>query len=222
MPATLDALSQAIARCRDAVEIIVVDNNSTDATEDIARVRADIVVSERVRNIARVRNAGAAAATGDVLVFLDADTWVPDNFLSRISEVMRVADCMGGRPEIRHAPKALALRIYLESWRRIGNLLGMAQGASLFCRQEAFINIGGFDESQFMGEDVEFFWRLRVYARHHGGRIVFLEDIQVMPSARRFDQWPLRRTLLYTNPFFIAIFRRTESAWWGWYIRPVR
>lgn len=222
LPATFDHLSSAMGECEESIEIIVVDNDSTDATSAVARSRSAVVVSESFHNLSRVRNVGAAAAAGEVLVFLDADTLVPKHFLKRIAEVMSAADCLGGAADIRHMPKTALLRTYLQVWRCIGKVLGMAQGTGQFCRRDVFMAVGGYDESLFMGEDVDFFWRLRRYARHHRSRLELLKDVEVIPSPRRFDRWPLWRILLYTNPIFIGLFRKTHSAWRGWYTDLVR
>jgi glycosyltransferase involved in cell wall biosynthesis len=81
LPVTLEHLSRASDRlgvCRDEeVEVIVVDNASTDRTAEIALASGARVVPVPEHNIGRVRNAGASAAAGDLLVFLDADTVVP-------------------------------------------------------------------------------------------------------------------------------------------------
>ena len=68
-----------------------------------------------------------------------------------------------------------------------------------------------------MGEDVDFLWRLKRIAKRQNGSVVFIEDIRVVPSTRRFDQWRLWRTLVWTNPLFILMFRRSETCWRGWY-----
>ena len=49
--------------------------------------------------------------------------------------------------------------------------------------------------------------------------MAFLRDVRVRPSTRRYDCWPVWRTLLYTNPLFISVFGRRERAWAGWYGR---
>jgi GT2 family glycosyltransferase len=100
-------------------------------------------------------------------------------------------------------------------------MLGMAQGAAQFCRRSAFDTLGGYDESQFMGEDVDFYWRLKRAAAKQHGHVQFLSDVRVVPSPRRFDRWPLWRTLIWTNPLFIAV-RKQPKAWRDWYVRPPR
>src|SRR5262245_16208563 len=76
------------------IEIIVVDNASTDRTAEIALAVGARVISVPEHNIARVRNAGATAAFGDLLVFLDADTLIPESLLGRIMQVMNDPACL--------------------------------------------------------------------------------------------------------------------------------
>lgn len=52
--------------------------------------------------------------------------------------------------------------------------------------------------------------------------MVHLQDLVVLPSPRRFEQAPIWRTLLWTNPIFIALFRKTASVWRDWYVRVPR
>ena len=75
LPATLVALREAMKEINRPGQIIVVDNNSSDATAEIAKAHGALVVFEPKNQISRARNAGAAAATGSFLVFVDADPW---------------------------------------------------------------------------------------------------------------------------------------------------
>ena len=198
-------------------EIIVVDNDSDDSTAEVARAAGATVVFENQQSIAKARNAGAQVSPGDVLVFVDADTIVPDRVLSRIAEVMSEASCFGGAVDTDYRPRKLTVRLYLRGWRMVGKLMGMAQGATQFCRRDVFFALNGYEESLFMGEDVDFYWRLKKFARQSNGKVVFIKDIRVVPSTHRFDQWRLWRTLLWTNPLLILLFRRSKTFWHGWY-----
>lgn len=217
LPRTLQALRASIERCAAPVQVVVVDNDSQDNTARLTRQAGAEVVTEKVHNVARVRNTGARAAGGDVLVFLDADILVPPRFLARVVEVMSAPECCGGAADVVHQPSSKLVRAYLLGWRAIGLALGMAQGAAQFCRRDAFERLGGYDESLYMGEDVDFYWRLRRL-----GPVAYLRGVQVVASPRRFDHWPLWRTLLWTNPLFILAFQRSPNAWRGWYRDPPR
>jgi len=219
--ATLDSLLRAAgllsAREGLTVEIIVADNDSTDSTAVVARARGAAVVGEARRNISAVRNAGARRAAGEVLVFVDADTEVPEGLLRRVAEVLAEPGCVGGAVDTDYRPAKLWSKVYLGLWRVAGKAAGVAQGATQFCRRDAFDALGGYDETLFMGEDVDFYLRLKRLAAGRGGGVRLIDDVRVVPSSRRFDRWGLWSILLRTNPLFVLLFRRSERAWRGWY-----
>lgn len=204
-------------RAGAAAELFVVDNDSSDSTAEVARAGGAAVLREARHNVAAVRNTGARHAAGDVLVFVDADTLVPRELLWRVAQAAREPGCLGGAADTDYRPARLSSKIYLGAWRLAGRLAGLAQGATQFCRRDAFLELGGYDETLFMGEDVDFYRRLKRLARRRGGGVAFMRDVRVVPSARRFDRWGFWRTLVWTNPLFILLFRRRRSAWRGWY-----
>ena len=226
LPATLDSIRAAAdhvrARSGVCVETIVVDNGSTDGTAAAARDRGATVVHEPVRSIGRARNTGAHRASGEVLVFVDADVHIPRDLLEVIHETMRDPQCLGGGVDTEHHPRRLVVRLHLRAWRVLAAVLPLVQGATQFCRRSAFDEVGGYPEDVWMGEDTDFYGRLRRLARKTGGRVRLIRTPRVRPSSRRFDEWPLWKTLVWTNPLFIALFRRWKAAWAGWYARPVR
>ena len=220
---TLAAVRESLASAGCAGEIIVVDNISTDKTAQIAAYAGARVVEEKSRNIAAVRNRGAAAAWGETIFFLDADTRISPAVCQRIVSVMESPECFGGSFWVTYQGfERYWMRYYSMGWKFWGSLLNMRQGAAQFCRKTAFIEISGFDETIFMGEDVDFYWRLAAYAKGHGGYLDNIDDIEVVTSSRRFDKMSVFRTLILTHPFFIVLFRRKIDAWKEWYERPVR
>ncbi len=218
--ATLDAVQAAFAALPPdravVAEFLVVDNGSDDATADVARAHGARVVPEPVRGVARARNAGARSASGAVLFFLDADTLVPPAAAARLLTCVVDPACLGGAFDTDQRPARLVLRAYLAAWRVLGRVAGMAQGAAQFCRQETFVALGGYDERLFMGEDVDFYWRLKRLARKRSGHVVYVRDVRVVPSARRFDHWPVWKVLFWTDPLIAALLRHRKTAWRGW------
>ena len=223
---TLDSVRAAAdhlcARSDAVVDVIVVDNDSEDETASVARNSGAMVVHEPVRNISRARNTGARHAAGDVLVFVDADVIVPRTLLHVIHATMSDSACVGGGVDVEYQPRRRLVRAYLRTWRVLGRLTEMVQGATQFCRKDIFEQVGGYDEKAWIGEDVNFYWALRRRAKQEHRTVRFLRSPRVQPSCRRFDKWPLWRILLWTNPLFIALFRRWKVVWTGWYSDAVR
>jgi glycosyltransferase involved in cell wall biosynthesis len=200
-----------------AVEIVVVDNDSTDRTGAVALELGAKVVAESEHNIGRVRNAGARAAAHKVLVFIDADTLVPRELLVRIARLMHHTECVGGAVEVRFRSRRRMVRAYVALMRVVGRLASMHMGACQFCERDMFDSLGGYDETIYMGEDVDFVWRLRTAARRRGLTTALVRDLHVTTSSRRFDGWPLWRILLMTHPLVVFGLRRRKSPWRDWY-----
>ena len=198
-------------------EVIVVDNDSTDRTAEIARNYDAKVVTEKERNISRARNAGDKAAAGEVFLFLDADTHIPTELLKRIATALTDPACDGGAVAVQHLPERRILRLYMLFWKIVGRMFGMAQGAAQFYRRSVFEKLRGYPEHVYMGEDVEFYWAASKAAKRGNRTVEYIKDLQVVPSPRRFDQWPLWKKLLWTNPLAPALLRWWKWPWSGWY-----
>src|SRR5947199_10327932 len=84
------------------VELIVCDNNSTDRTAAIAREAGASVVFEPLNQISRARNAGAAQARGDWIVFVDADSWPTPELFDDAAQAIESGDCLPGGATVRH------------------------------------------------------------------------------------------------------------------------
>jgi glycosyltransferase involved in cell wall biosynthesis len=180
LPAALAAIHAAMAAIGRPYEIVVADDASTDATAQIAATGGAHVVPVEFRQIARTRNAGAAAATGDPLVFVDADTLVNETVLRRACEVLESGAVGGGATPRFDAAAPAWSRAGM--WMVIGpmRLLNLAAGCFVFVRREPFEAVGGFDERHFAGEEVMLSWAMK-----RRGRFVVLRD-RVDTSARKF------------------------------------
>jgi glycosyltransferase involved in cell wall biosynthesis len=217
---TLDAVSAASLRLVDAgflpSEVIVVDNLSTDATADVARRGGVRVVPAPAPGIAAARNVGARAASSERLFFLDADTLIPPDALVKIVSAMDRPGCVGGAPATEYRYRKRILRPYMEFWRLVARVFRMAQGVGQFAAAEAFVALGGYDETLHMAEDTDFYWRLQRYAATEGGHVRYLAEVTIIPSSRRLDQWPIWKTVLYTNPITTRMLARSRRFWRGW------
>jgi glycosyltransferase involved in cell wall biosynthesis len=223
LPGTLEQIAKALSIAGCHSEIIVVNNDSQDGTKRVAEVFGARVVFEKEHNISEVRNTGAQHSSGDVLIFIDADTRVPDALFQKVTDGMEDEKCFGGAVAVEWGElERTWMRFYLLGGKFWTTVFNMKQGAAQFCRPSVFKNLGGYDRTIFMGEDVEFYWRLSKFARLNNGYLYFIEQPKLITSGRRFDEMSLWKTLLLTNPIFIRLAWRRKSYWKDWYEKPLR
>lgn len=180
----IGATLASVAMQTGAVEVIVADGGSTDGTpEAVHRAMPEARVITPGRGRARQMNAGAEAATGDVLLFLHADTHLPRGALAAVRRVIGEPGVVGGCFRTRFTgPGAQSpwmrlweAPIWMRWWR-----LAFGDRAP-FVTREAFRAIGGFRQ-QPLFEDLDLVRDLR-----QRGRFVFLDEA-VETSARRFGK----------------------------------
>lgn len=177
--ATLDALHTAAHATGRDYELIVVDDASTDGTARIATGAGARVVPVEYRHIAATRNAGARAAAGDTLVFVDADTLVPTDTLREALDALAGGAVGGGATLRLHGRLRRSERVMLAFATWLLRVARIAPGCFVFCTAAAYAASGGFDERYYAGEDVAF---SRALARD--GRFVVLRS-HVSSSARK-------------------------------------
>jgi glycosyltransferase involved in cell wall biosynthesis len=213
---TLQAIGAASAGL--ICETIVVDNQSTDKTANIAEIFGALIVSESEHSIAKVRNTGAEYASGDVLIFIDADTRVPPELFQMIAGAMKDEKCFGGAVSVEYDESQRKwMKYYMYGWKFWQTFFNMKQGAAQFCRKAVFEKLNGYDASIFVGEDIEFYWRLTKYAKRNSGHLFFVEQPKVRTSARRLDKTSLWKTFVHWNPMFIRLAWRKKFVWKDWY-----
>ncbi len=163
LPATIRAIQNA-AQDRQH-EIIVVDDASDDATADVVKTSGATLVSIHRRQIAAARNAGARAARGDILFFVDADTRINFNHVSGAIEALSQGYVGGGAQVKIEDPIPLWARLSLNFFCFIYFAFNLAAGAFLFTTRNSFEAAGGFDETLFIGEEVYLSVALRKLGR---------------------------------------------------------
>ncbi|WP_019623395.1 glycosyltransferase [Thioalkalivibrio thiocyanoxidans] len=221
LPQTLAALQQALANADRQTEIIVVDNASTDSTPQIAQQAGCRVVFEPTRQISRARNAGARAACGDYLLFVDADTWPDADLIRTTLQALDSGEVCGGGARV--AFDHLTHRIYrwgAAAWNALSARLGLAAGCYVFCTREAFEAIGGFSERVYAGEEVFLSRAMARWGHQHGQRFQMLET-PVMTSGRKADWFsPAHHILVVLQALLLPWSLRSRRLAWFWYTRP--
>ncbi|MBS3905790.1 MAG: TIGR04283 family arsenosugar biosynthesis glycosyltransferase [Syntrophaceae bacterium] len=170
-------------------EVIVVDGGSHDDTITLANPYADKII-QCPRSRSRQMNAGAKLASGDLLLFLHADTFLPDGADRLIIEGMKTGDRKWGRFDVNFSGKHLLLRVieFLMNWR--SRLSHIATGdQAIFVKRELFEAIGGFPEIDLM-EDIA----LSKMLKKHGRPLCLYQ--RVLTSSRRWEKKGLFRTIL--------------------------
>ena len=183
--AQIKSSSSAFEKIGWETELIVCDNNSTDRTADIARAAGATVVFEPVNQIARARNCGAAAATGDWLIFVDADSHPSAELFADVAEQIQSGRCLAGGVTIRMDERHFLADLFTGVWNRSSRAFKLLAGSFIFCDAAVFRKVGGFSREMFAGEELELSKRLKQFARGQGRGIVILHRHPLVTSARK-------------------------------------
>ena len=154
LAATLSAIHAAAAACAIEYEIIVADDASTDRTAQIASAAGARVLTVQHRQISATRNSGARAASGDVLVFVDADTLINREVLLRAIEAITRGAVGGGASVHFDGQVPLYAKVVLPLLTVLMRRTRLAAGCFVFCTRHAFEAAGGFDERLFGAEEI--------------------------------------------------------------------
>jgi rSAM/selenodomain-associated transferase 2 len=198
----LDALAELRAL---GVEIIVVDGGSRDATVQRARLRADHVLSA-ARGRALQMNAGAAKASGDVLLFLHADTRLPREAERLVLDGLARSAHDWGRFDVTIEGRHPMLRLVAVMMNLRSRLTGIATGdQAIFVKREAFAAAGGFPEIPLM-EDIALSKRLK-----RKSRPLCLRE-RATTSGRRWETHGVFRTVFLMWRLRLAYFWGADPA----------
>lgn len=221
------AIEKTLKQIRDNLtdfpyELIVADSESDDRTAEIARKYAKVIITKRHHTIGWNRNQGAAAATGDYLIFIDADVFVPDpnHFFKLVTEDFTAdSNLVGITTQLRVFPNdetwldAIAFGLTNLRHRRRNNVehVGSASGEIEMIRRTAFKKLHGFREELAAAEDEDMFVRLATIGR------TFMEwRLTVYHTGRRAHEvgWPLLWYEWFMNSFYVKHFNKSYSKEW--------
>jgi len=188
----INAATSAFSRRNWESELIVCDNNSTDRTAEIARAAGATVVFEPMNQIARARNRGAEAATGDWLIFVDADSHPAAELFDDVADQIASGRCLAGGCTIKLEGNYSAGNAVTGLWNRLSRSLHWVAGSFIFCDAVAFRKLGGFNTELFAGEEIDLSKRLKKLARAEGKRIVILHRHSIVTSARKLHLYTAR------------------------------
>lgn len=200
---------------RNMYEIIVVDSRSSDRTKEIAERYADHVLDVPRMGAGAARNAGAKRAKGEILLFLDADTFIRRDFMEKVLECFDDKAVVGGTCDIYSSDGTSFGNVFFRLINliyRFVYLIGKphAQTKCCFYRKDVFRKLGGFNESLIVTEDQEMAWRAGKV-----GRMVYLKNTAAFSSMRRERTLGYGRTVArwLKNYFSVLLFKRSEQVW---------
>jgi glycosyltransferase involved in cell wall biosynthesis len=181
LPFLLDSVAMARARYEGGpkeIEVVVVDNASTDATADLARSSGCRVVRENQRIIAAVRNTGARCACGQVFVFVDADNIIHPETFNEIDKSLSTGKVIAGSSGVKMQRMSFGIAVTYALMVPLVWLTRMDTGV-VFCRRGDFEAIGGYNEDLLFAEDVQLLWDLK---------LVRIRSVKAIYSTRKFDK----------------------------------
>jgi len=184
-------------------EIIVVDNNSTDKTAQLATQAGATVVFEPINQIGRARNSGAAVATGDWLLFVDADSLLNVNMVTDILQLIESGKYVGCG-SVMHMPNLPWWgNAAMQLWTVLSITFRWASGALVVCRTDAFRDVGGFNQELFAADEIDLSQLLKKWGHKHGLKFTILTRYPLITSPRKVQLYTGREIAMQ---FFSVLF----------------
>jgi glycosyltransferase involved in cell wall biosynthesis len=173
-------------------ELVVCDNNSTDRTAAIAREAGATVIFEPFNQIGRARNTGAGAATGDWLIFVDADSHPSEPLFAEVAKQINSGRCLAGGSTVKLDEQRFAAGLFTAFWNLTSRWQKWMAGSFIFVETAVFRRLGGFSTKFFAAEELELSQRLKQCAREQKKKIVVLHRHPLRTSARKLNLYTPR------------------------------
>jgi glycosyltransferase involved in cell wall biosynthesis len=200
-------------------EIIVCDNNSTDRTPELARAKGACVVFEPINQISRARNAGAAVAQGQWLVFVDADSFPSAELFAEVAAQIQSGQCIGGGVTVELDQSVRWATELTRVWNSLSRWRPWMAGSFIFCEARAFRELGGFSRELFVAEDIDFSKRLNQLSKMRRQQVIILHSHPLKTSARKIHLYSLREHLQFLLRSFLGLGKtfKNRKACTAWY-----
>lgn len=210
LPQCLTAVThQSISK--EEYEIVVVDNNSTDKTADIAKGFGARVIKEQKQGYVYALSKGMNEAKGEIVAVTDSDTIVPKNWLETINKAFEnsavVAVTGIAQVETKNTIMNTLYEKLYELFLRFNFLIGKPHltGFNFAVRKKAFQQVGGMDEKFAMSPDVDLGLRMSKV-----GKVVFISKMRSLTSIRRWQEDPVKAFWTYFEGYL----------WAAWFRKP--
>ncbi|MEQ1777769.1 MAG: glycosyltransferase [Nitrosomonas sp.] len=198
----LDSVAESLAVNQKpgfTAEIIVVDNNSTDKTAELATQAGAKVVFEPINQIGRARNSGATVATGEWLLFVDADSLLNPGMVADILNMIESGQYVGCG-SVMHMPDLPWWgKAAIQLWTVFSVVFHWASGALVVCRADAFREVGGFNQELFAADEIDLSQLLKKWGRKHGLKFTILTRHPLVTSPRKvqlYSGWEIVSQIL--------------------------
>lgn len=216
----LEAISRAAEKVRPLeTEVIVVANRCTDGTKEIARRHGAAVLPNEDRSISAIRNMGVRAASGEIIVTIDADSCMTEGSLLEIKQMLDSGKFVGGGTVSKF--DRMSIGIAFSAMYVAANLIPvMAKnkaaltGGMFWLYKRDFEAIGGFDERYVSVEDLDFAARLNKLGVSRNQKYGTLKKSRIITSSRKFDEfgdWYLIKNRQLTKRIFTGTDREAAD-----------
>ena len=207
--ANLRAAATALGK---PVEIIVAADGCTDRTVTIAHEARAIVVEHDRRQIAATRNLGARHARGDVLFFIDADTFVTETNIREAINALEDGAAGGGAPMQLDGDLSWHIRLFVPTLMWLFRVVKLTGGAFFFCTRAAFNSAGGWDEQYFASEEIHLAREIKKHGPFAINRSIVMTSGR---KARAYSGWRVWWLILTISLRPSMLKDRTRL--WLWY-----
>lgn len=216
----LEAISRAAEKARPLeTEVIVVANRCTDGTAEIARQHGAAVLPNEDRSISAIRNMGVRAASGEIIVTIDADSCMTEGSLLEIKQTLESGKFVGGGTVSKF--DRMSVGIAFSAMYVAANIIPVMvknraalTGGMFWLYKRDFEAIGGFDERFVSVEDLDFAARLNKLGVSRNQKYGTLKKSRIITSSRKFDEfgdWYLIKNRQLTKRIFTGTDREAAD-----------